>query len=181
MAASQGDSGTNNTGGGVITIIPSQNVSAQNPVYLQIRLAPPSAVRAGAAWRLSGDTAFSTSPNYTRQVATISNINFKPIPGWNLPANQTLNLVPNPFVPTVVTGYYTVVSPTLINNRAVGIGMMGTTGTVYQLERNSLLGNSNWLSVSTNTINSTGFNLVLPKPPTNPPTTFYRLQWLRDF
>ena len=119
LAAAQGDSGTNNTGGGVITIIPSQNVGAQNPVYLQIQLAPPSAVRAGAGWRLQGDAAFTNAPNYTRALTTTSNIDFKSIPGWNLPANQTLNLVPNPYVPTVVTGFYTVVSPTLINNGSI--------------------------------------------------------------
>jgi hypothetical protein len=32
--------------------------------------------------------------------------------------------------------------------------------------------------VSTNTINATGFNLVLPYPLTNAPTRFYRARWL---
>src|SRR5262249_52465607 len=51
LAAALGDKGTNSTGGGVITVIPSR-VSASNPGYVQFQLAPPAAVRAGAAWRL---------------------------------------------------------------------------------------------------------------------------------
>src|SRR5438552_4063775 len=84
LAASQGDSGTNNTGGGVITIIPSQNISANNPGYLQFRLTPPAAVRAGAAWRVQGDSSYSTAPDYTRAVTSTNGfaVEFKPIDGW---------------------------------------------------------------------------------------------------
>ena len=73
---------------------------------------------------------------------------------------------------------YSVSNPVLFNNTALGIGMFGTTGTTYRLERKSALTNAAWLPVSTHTILSNGFNLVLPKPATNPPTGFYRLQWL---
>jgi hypothetical protein len=62
--------------------------------------------------------------------------------------------------------------------RAAGFGITGTTGTTYRVEGRSSLTSGAWLPVSTNTIPSTGFNLVLPRPPTNPPTTFLRLQWL---
>ena len=179
LAASQGDSGTNFTGGGVITIIPSQAISASNPGAVQFQLAPPAAVRAGAGWRLQGDTSFGTAINYTRAVLSTNPfaIEFKPIPGWNLPTNQAIIVLPNPIAPTVFTAFYTVTNPLLVQ-RAIGFGMTGTTGTVYRLEKKSALTNAAWLPVGTNTINSTGFNLVLPKPETNPPTTFYRLRWL---
>src|SRR6185436_9301702 len=92
LAAAQGDSGTNNTGGGVITIVPSQGVSARTPAYLQVQLAPSAAVRAGAAWRLQGDTAFSSATNYTRAVTTTNSfaVEFKNIVGWNAPSNQSV-------------------------------------------------------------------------------------------
>ncbi len=178
LAANQGDSGTNFTGGGVITIIPSQNISASNPGAVQFRLAPPAAVRAGAGWRLLGDTPFGTATNYTRAVLSTNPfaIEFKPIPGWNLPTNQAIIVLPNPIAPTVFTAFYTVTNPLLVQ-RAIGFGMTGTTGTVYRLEKKSALTNATWQTVSTNTIHTNGFNPVL----TNPPAGFYRLLWLTNF
>ena len=176
LAAAQGDSGTNYTGGGVITIIPSQNINAENPGSVQFQLAPPAAVRAGAEWRRLGDTAFSSAPNYTRPVFSTNSfaVEFKSIPGWNSPSNQNVFVLPKQL--SIFTAFYTVTNPVLVN-RADGIGMTGTTGTVYRLERKSALTNATWLTVSTNTINSNGFNPVL----TNPPPGFYRLNWLTNF
>ena len=48
---------TNNSGGGVITIIPSQATSLNNPGYLILQLGPPAAVKAGAAWKLTNQPA----------------------------------------------------------------------------------------------------------------------------
>ena len=177
LASSQGDSGTNNTGGGVITIVPSQAVSAGNPGYVQFRLTPPAAVRAGAAWRLLGDTAYSTSTNYTRAVTSTNSfaVEFKPVPGWNVPASQSVFVAPGVLITN--TAFYTVTNPVLSQRRLTGterLGMTGTTGTMYRLERRSALTNAAWLPVTTNTIRTNGFNPVL----TNPPAGFYRLQWL---
>jgi hypothetical protein len=187
LAATQGDNGTNNTGGGVITIIPSQNITMSNPGYLQVRLAPADAVRAGAGWKLTNDAAFSSDPNYTRQITSTNafGVGFKQIPGWESPTNKSIIVLPNPSVPTVITGFYSVMSPLLVNNHAVvttmtsttivyRVGMTGTIGTVYRLERKSALTDALWQTVSTNTISSNGFNLLLP----NPPPGFYRLRWL---
>ena len=46
LAQTLGDNGTNHTGGGVITIIPSQAITASNPGYIQWVLSPPA-----AGWR----------------------------------------------------------------------------------------------------------------------------------
>ena len=182
LAQTLGDNGTNNTGGGVITIIPNQAVSASNPGYIQWVLSPPAAVTAGAAWRLGGDTTYSTASNYTRAVFTTNavTVEFKPITGWNLPTNQAVTVLPGQV--TVYTAVYTpttVASPVLVVNPAVGLGIMGTTNTSYLIQYRTNLTTGAWLPLSTNTILSNGFNLVLPWPPTNGPTAFYRALWLQ--
>ncbi len=179
-AATQGDSGTNFTGGGVITIIPSQAVSLSNPGFVQFVLTPPSAVRAGAGWRLQGDSVYSNAPTYTRPVFSTNAfaMEFAPIPGWNLPSNQTVFVSPGVLI--TKTAFYSVTNPLLFNIRVGAtnrIIMTGTTGTTYRLERTTALTNANWLTVSTNTIRTTNFNPVL----TNPPPGFYRLLWLTNF
>jgi hypothetical protein len=177
-AASLGDSGTNHTGGGVITFIPNQAVSASHPGYLQFILGPPAAVAAGAAWELQGDTNYSTATNWTRVLLSTNAVvvQFKPIAGWNLPANQAVSVVPAPPITIVTNALYTVVNPTLVVN-GMNIGITGTTGTVYVIQRRSSLISGSWINVSTNTITSGGFNLLLPNPTTNGPVNFYRALW----
>ena len=175
-ASADAGTGTNNTGGGVITILPGQ-VSASNPGYVQFQLAPPSAVQQGAAWRLQGDSSYSTAANYTRAVTSTNSfaVEFKPIAGWNLPPNQFLSLQPG--LITVANAFYTVTNPVLFANKTIGIGITGTTGTVYRLERRASLSSGSWLPVNTNTIGP-GINVLLPAPLTNGPSSFYRAVWL---
>ncbi len=177
LAAAQGDSGTNYTGGGVITVVPSQAIGANKPGAVQFDVAPPAAVRAGAGWRLQGDTPYTNAPTYTRPVFSTNAfaVEFKPIPGWNLPSNQ--NLVVSPDQLSRYTAFYTVTNPVLVIDRGAGIRMSGTTGTTYRIEQRSSLTSGTWLPVSTNTITSNGFSPVL----TSPPPGFYRLQWLTNF
>jgi hypothetical protein len=177
-AALLGDSGTNHTGGGVITIIPNQAISAATPGYLQFQLGPPAAVAAGAGWRLQGDSVYSSATNYVRAVTTTNPVvvQFKPINGWNLPTNQAVTVEPEQF--TIITNVlYTVSNPVLVANSS-GIGITGTTGTAYQIERSSSLASGIWVPVSTNTITTNGFNLVLSYTTTNSPAIFYRALWL---
>ena len=176
LAQTQGDNGTNNTGGGVITIIPNQAISGSNPGYVQLHLEPPGAVAAGAAWKLSGDTTYSTATNYTRAVFTTNavTLEFKPVTGWNLPTNQTVTVAPGQ--PAVLTAVYTVAGGqmTLEWEPGVGLGITGTLGTVYELDYRTSLTSGSWQPLSTNTITGPGFNLMLPWPPANGPTAFYR-------
>jgi DNA-binding beta-propeller fold protein YncE len=172
------DYGSNHTGGGVITIIPNQAVSASNPGYLQFLLGPPAAVLAGAGWQLQGDTSFSSATNYIRAVLSTNSFTvlFKQINGWNVPVSQPVSVEPG-HITTITNALYTVNSPVLVANH-LGIGITGTTGTVYQIERSSSLTSGTWLPVSTNTITTTSFNLVLPYTTTNSPAAFYRALWL---
>jgi hypothetical protein len=104
-------------------------------------------------------------------------IQFKSIDGWNLPSNQIVTVLPG--LASTNVAFYTVTNPLFVL-RTNGFGITGTTGTTYRIERRSSLTSGTWSPLTTNTINTSGFHLVLPKPLTNPPTTFYRLSWLPD-
>jgi hypothetical protein len=176
LAATLGDAGTNFNGGGVITVVPNQSISAVNPGYLQIQLGPPSAVQAGAAWLLQPGAIFSTATNFTEAIFSTNAValTFRSIPGWNVPTNQSVSITPG--IISFPPALYTVMNPTLSIN-SQGIGLRGTTNTTYRIESTSSLKNLNWTGLSTNTIVSAGINLVSP-PPANPTTAFYRAVWL---
>src|SRR5262249_5696830 len=131
LAQQLGDAGTNNTGGGVITIVPVQGISGKNLGHIQFHLGPPAAVRAGAGWKLKTDPpdAYGSDPNYTLAVDSTNNVEveFKPIVGWDLPASHTVRVFPGPI--TTNSAFYTVISPVLIANAQQGLGLTGTTGT----------------------------------------------------
>ncbi len=176
-AETLGDFGTNHTGGGVITIVANQAINGNNPGYLEFQLGPSAAVTAGAGWKLSGDSAYGSASNYIRAVTSTNvTVLFNPISGWNSPANQAVAVLPNQITSYSVS--YTVSNPLMAINGTVGFGIIGTTGTVYRIEESSSLTTGTWTPLSTNTITSSGFNLVLPGPLTNGPAMFYRAVWL---
>ena len=180
ISIAQGDAGmgTNNTGGGVITFVPNQELSAANPAYVQVVLGPAAAVQAGAGWRLQGDGSFGSSPDYTRTITTngaVLEFNTN-VAGWNPPASQTVQLTIGDI--TVISNvFYKVKPPSMVADRALGIGLSGTTNTTYRIEYRPSLGSGQWLALRTNTLRP-GFNQVLPWPPTNGPAGFYRAVWL---
>jgi hypothetical protein len=187
-AAVWGDGGTNNTGGGADLVEASSQISASNPGLVDVHLAPPEAVQAGAAWRLSGlageDLAnlyYFTNYFSTNWIvaATTTNgfvVQFKPISGWVPPPSNMLALIPNYTIN--IMGYYTVSNPVMVADSSQGIGIMGTTGTVYEIQSRTSLTSGSWMPVSTNTITTSGFNSLLPNPATNNATIFYRAVWL---
>jgi hypothetical protein len=179
LAASLGDEGTNYTSGGVITITAGRGSGLL--AYVQVPIGPAGAVAAGAAWRLSGTTGWSTSATFTEAIASGSSVTleFKPIPGWNLPTNNAvqvtlgqLTVVPATYTPVVLPA-----PPVLTFNPASGLGITGTTGATFRLEYRTSLVSGQWLPLKTNTLGP-GLNLLLPWPPTNGPAAFYRAVWL---
>ena len=50
---------------------------------------------AGAGWQLQGDSTFSSATNYIRAVLSTNafTVVFKPIPGWNVPTNQSVTVI----------------------------------------------------------------------------------------
>jgi hypothetical protein len=174
-----GDAGTNGTGGGVITI--TAGAGSGLLAYLQVPIGPMNAVAAGAAWRVSGTTGWSTGATFTAPLTSgqVVTLEFKPIPGWNLPTNSTVPIALGQLtvVPATYTRVVTPVPPVLTFNPASGLGITGTTGATFRLEYRTSLVSGAWLPLRTNTLGP-GFNLLLPWPPTNGPAAFYRAVWL---
>ena len=178
-AAAIGIGGTNNTGGGVLTFVPNQAITANNQAYVQVLLGPPAAVQAGAGWQLSGDPpgAFGNTAAYMRAIATngatiVFNTN---VPGWNPPVSQTNQLIAG--TNNIFTAFYTVTNPVLVVNRGQSLSLTGTTGTTYILQYRTSMVTGSWQPLRTNTLTN-GLNLLLPWPPINGPAAFYRVVWL---
>jgi hypothetical protein len=77
----------------------------------------------------------------------------------------------------MIDASYLVLPPTMVMNPA-GLGFTGTTNTKYRIEYRTNLSSGTWLTLRTNALSS-GFNLILPLPPTNNlPAAFYRAVWL---
>jgi hypothetical protein len=108
LAASLGDSGTNNSGGGVITVVPGAGI-ASNPGVIEVTIAPPAAFTAGGAWKLSTlpATDYSTKNPSALPITSAAQVQlqFKPLSGWNLPASQSLSVGAGSV--TKLTGSYT--------------------------------------------------------------------------
>ena len=177
LAAESSDSGTNNSGGGVITIIPSQATSLNNPAYLILQLGPAAAVQAGAAWELASQPAnyYSTANPSLQEITSTSalSVQFKPIPGWNLPTNRSVTVVPGVILTNVAN--YTVTNPLLTLDLVNGLRISGTSNTAYKILSNSTL-TGTWTPFKTNTLTNFGFNSIT----NHPRPGFYRALWLTN-
>ncbi len=144
QAAAAGDSGTNNGGGGTITIT-GPNI-ASNPAVLGIKLAPPAAVQAGAAWALSTESTYSlpnNNPTYFSVTTSNATFQFAPASGWNIPTNTSISI--SALQTLVITGTYTMTITwpqpgSITYGTALGASQLdatviaitsGTTNTVY--------------------------------------------------
>jgi hypothetical protein len=173
LAQTKGDNGTNNNGGGVITLVFGRGISPFTE--LQVQLGPPAALQAGGGWRLSGDGSYGSASSYTRLITSNNTaVEFANVSGWNTPAARTVQISPG-IVNIILTNVnYT---PVLEANAASGVGLVGapgSVGTTYVIQYRTNLAVGQWLTLSTNTIASNGFNRLVTWPPTNRGAVFYR-------
>jgi hypothetical protein len=184
QAALLGDLGTNNTGGGVITFVPNQALSSNNPAYVQVILGPTAALQAGAAWKLNGDpdSDYASAANFTRSITTNgAGIVFKTLNGWLSPTNQiihvtagALNVISNAFY-TPATQPVQFSGVRLLPNGAIALTLSGVTGQVYTIliGTNLLLPVTNWATLFQVT-NSSGQTTFTDQPPVSARQRFYR-------
>ena len=162
LAAAFGDAGTNNSGGGVVTISAAQNIITDTAV-LGITITPPAALAAGAGWKLASDANFSVAtvnPTYYTVNSVNPVLQFASVPGWNLPGNQSITVTPS--VAMNITCDYT-----------LAINLHGPTnftyGTPLNLQPTTIATGSSAFSVSGNNIAA---NALLPSGSNSVMVTF---------
>jgi len=152
LASDFGDTGTNNSGGGVINVIPGQGL-ANNPWVLEVTIAPSAAFQAGGAWKLTtlSDAYYSTQ-NPSALALTSNNpvqLQFKQIPGWNVPTNQLVSVATGSVVSLTV--YYTRAQPLIQTVKQSGNSFTFTwsapTNQTYQIQYTTNLTQSNWTAL----------------------------------
>ena len=165
----------------MIAVTPSFGISAKNAGFLILQLGPDAAVQAGAAWKLASQPAnyYSTANPSVQEVTTTNAfvVQFKPIPGWNLPTNQTVVVTPGQIVTN--TANYTPANPNLSN--------VNLSGTQLQMVFSAAAGNQcaldqstnliNWTPLVTNAVPPTGVLSFTDTPATNNSSSvFYRVR-----
>jgi sugar lactone lactonase YvrE len=147
LAAALGDAGTNYTGGGIITIVAGQGISAANKAYVGFNLLPLAAVQAGAGWRVQGDASYSPSGDYETVTSTNAiNVEFAAVPGWNPPPTNQMVAVYGGQI-TNVTAFYSDLPPSLSYDPSTGLRLFGASGLTYRIESSTNLSlTSSWIT-----------------------------------
>lgn len=179
LAATLGNSGTNNSGGGVIIVIPGQGV-ASNPGLVEVTITPPAAVAAGAAWKFSSlsDADFSTKNPSALAVTSSAKVQlqFKAIPGWNLPTNQSVSISPG--LVASVTATYTPAGPLIQSATQTGTSLTFSWAAVsnqtFQIQTTTDLSQNNWTPLA-GTITATNSKVNVTKPIGAIPQRFFRV------
>jgi hypothetical protein len=171
---------------GGVDLLASGFVSG-NQYWINVKLGPPSATNAGAAWGLDGDppNSLTSAPGYYRYFTTTSQaLQFTSVNGWNQPSNPAIQ-VPAGFPNLIVTNLnYTVVPPVLSMSLSGGMGIIGTANTQYDIQYSSSLSGP-WTLLKSVTLPNNALYQIEPGPPPWPSgnsssTTFYRAVWLGD-
>jgi hypothetical protein len=155
--------------------------------WINVKLGPPSAVNAGAAWGLDGDppNSLSSVPAYTRYFTTTSQaLQFATVNGWNEPSNPAIQ-VPEGVINTIETNLnYTVVPPVLSVSLSSGLGITGTAKTEYNIQYSSSL-SSPWTLLKSVTLPNNSLYQITAGPPSSPPgnvsPTYYRAVWVSTY
>ncbi len=181
LAATLGNSGTNNSGGGVIVVIPSENIS-KNPGLVEVTIQPPAAVQAGAAWKFSNlpDADYSVKNPSALAVTSSSKVSlqFKPIPGWNLPTNQSVTISAGGVLPGL-TATYTPAGPSIHVSDAIGrfadfFVECGLANQTFQIQFIGDLTQTNWTTMG-GPITATNSTVTVSEPIGATSKRFYRI------
>jgi hypothetical protein len=171
--------GANHSGGGVIDVASGPGLG-NNPGVLEITIAPPAAFLAGAAWKLTTQSNADYSTQNPSALALISSnsvqLQFRPIPGWNVPTNQSLLVAQGEVVS--LTAYYTLAQPLIQTATRSGASFTfswsAPTNQMYEVQTATNLNQTVW-TVITN--GSTGANsaMTISEPIATNSQRFYRV------
>ena len=169
-----GDSGTNQNGGGPLSV-KAIGVTPLNPAYLQILISPPAAVAAGANWAPMGSNVFQ--PYNTNRVllvtTTFTNVQFANIPMWSSPSSQIPSLKAGDY--KTITATYTPIAPQVVFNRSKGFSFTGPIGVSYRVAFSTNLASPVWVTNPTVGITNNPVT-IMPWPPTNGlPKAFFKV------
>jgi hypothetical protein len=171
--------GTNNSGGGVITVNAGSGI-ASNPGGLEVTIAPPAAFQDGGAWKFStlSDDYYSTqNPSLLAVSSTnLVQLQFKHIAGWNLPTNQSV--VVSAGSVTNMTAFYTLAQPLIQTAKQSGNAFTFTWSAVsnqlYQIQSATNLTQTNWATLAA-AITATNSTMTISEPISNNARQFYRV------
>jgi sugar lactone lactonase YvrE len=168
---------------GGVTLL-GQSFSSGNQYWINVKLFPPAAVTAGAAWGLQGDppASLSSGPSYTRYFTTASTaLQFVYVDKWHEPTNTTISIQTGLFNTVVTNLYYIPVAPVLSVDPVTGLNITGAPSTRYNIQWCTDLTKGQWQPLTT-IILGTGASQIEAWPPPWPSNnkaqaTFYRALW----
>jgi len=181
---------TNSTSPGVILVTRGVAAPVDKAGWLTVSVGPASAVRLGAAWRIS-----PTNYGERHELRLYTNYISSTLDLEVFSRNFTIELtnIPgfySPSLPPVVLSegvtqrldlYYTVTNPQLHMNYIAGkplLGIRGTAKTAYQIDTASHLPFPDWTPLTTNLLLAPGINWVTDAVVV--PERFYRAVWLPE-
>jgi hypothetical protein len=172
-----GNTGNNNTGGGVVNLTPGGGGSLFTPGSFQIVLSPPEAIAGGAGWRITQLTNLSYfSDNLATYAlpAAAYTLTFRPVFGFLTPSNRPLQIVANQTA--VLTVSYTNLAPRAsaptLSSGLVNLTFIAPISQRYALEWSTNL--VNWPALATNTVTVDGAVRFTDSNSPNRSKTFYR-------
>ncbi len=189
-AERSGGGGGNSTGGGVVPVQLLIGSSLRKHGYLLINVGPPAAWGLGGNWRISptnsgemGELAYYTEyrPYRNPYLLSVLSTNFaiqaRELPGFSVGLPGAIVFAEG--TTQRVDLIYQVNRPRLVFRPPNALGLTGTVGTTYHIERSPSLPGV-WSSLETITL-GTGTNWVPGTAPTpGASNRFYRARWLSE-
>lgn len=186
--------GGDSTGGGVIRVLAKVGTNGTVRGSAQVLVGPPSAIAAGAAWRIGvGATNFlaqyrdyntSTNPLNLAVLSGLPDpsftVEFTNIAGFTAPVAHAVSVVSDMNVEIPAT--YTA-GPARLFITTNSLSITGTHGTAYRIEyQNSLRPGGAWSTQHAQLVISNGTSAIVPQS-VPPPVSqrFYRAVWLDQY
>jgi hypothetical protein len=175
------NTGAIHSGGGVINLVAGAG-GIGNPGFLEVTIAPPAAFQAGGAWKLSTlpDADYSTENPSSLEVTTTNQVQlqFKQIPGWNIPTNQFVSVGTGTILP--LAAYYTAASNQLSivvgkrSGNAFTFTFSAAANQTYEIQTATNLSQSVWTTL-TNSAPETNSSVTITEPISADSQQFYRV------